>query len=58
MSIDKISIGLGDRLYFLHNIVPSNPRRYLILSLNTKLIIGPCSDISIKDRSVEKFGSI
>ena len=58
LSNDIISTGFGEWLYPSHNIVSLNPKRFLILSSNTKAIFGPCGDISIIDPNVEKFGLI
>ena len=58
LSNEKTSTGLGERIYSLYNFVSLNPRRFLILSSNTKLIFGSCGDYSIIDPSVENFGFI
>ena len=58
LSKDKISTGLGDKLFPFHNIVSLNPRRLPILSSNTKPSISPRGIISTIDPSVEKFGLI
>ena len=42
LSNDKISTGLGDKLYASHNKVSLNPRRSPRVSSNTKPITGPC----------------
>ena len=55
LSNDKISTGLGDRLYSSDNVVALNPKRSLILSLVRKLINGCGEDISIKNQSVERL---
>ena len=55
---DKISTGLGDKLYSSYIAVELNPKRSAILSLCRKLINGSCLEISIIDPSVEKFGLI
>ena len=41
LSNERISTGLGDKLYSSHNIVSPNPRSLPILSSKTKSIIGP-----------------
>ena len=56
LSNNKLSTGLGDRLYSLYKMVSSNPKRFLIDSSNTKPIIGPCGSIVMIDPIVEKFG--
>ena len=56
LSNDKISTGVGDRLYSSYNVVALNPKRFHILSLGRKLINGSCLEISIIDPSVEKLG--
>ena len=58
LSNDFMSTGLVEILYSSYNIVPGNPRRFLILSLNTKLIIGPCGDVYLILPNVLKFGFI
>ena len=58
LSNERISTGLGDKLYSSYNIVSSKPQRLPILSSNTKPIIGPCFFISTIDPRVEKFGLI
>ena len=58
LSNDKISTGLSDRVYSWYKIVSRNPRSFLIVSSNTKLIIGPCGEISIIDPNVIKFDLI
>ena len=57
LSNDKISTGLGDILYFLYNIVSSNPKIFPMLSSKTKPIIAGVF-IPIKDPRVLKFGLI
>ena len=51
-----MSTGLGDKLYSTHNIVSLDPRRFPILSSNTKPIIGHLGDIVIILPNVLKFG--
>ena len=58
LSNERISTGLGDKLYSWYNIVSSKPKRLPILSSNTKPIIGPFGFISTIDPSVEKFAFI
>ena len=58
LSKDKISTGLGDRLYFAHNRFSVNPRSIPTLSSNTKLIVGPGVNISTILPKVLKFGLI
>ena len=58
LSNDNISTGFSDRVYSSYNVLALNPKRSRILSSNMKLIIGPCGEISMKDPSVEKLGSI
>ena len=58
ISNDRISTGLGCRLYSSYNVFALNLKRSQILSSNIKLILGPCGDISIIDPKVEKIGLI
>ena len=58
LSNENLSTGLGDKLYSSYNIVSLNPRRFPILSQNTKPIVAPCGLTSLTDPSVEKFGLI
>ena len=58
ISNDKISTGLGERLYSSYFVVILNLSRSLILSSGTNVITGPWVDISLIDPSVEKFGLI
>ena len=58
LSNERISTGLGDKLYSSYNIVSLNSRSFQILSSNTKPIIDPFLLISTLDPSVEKFDLI
>ena len=55
---DKISTGLGNKLYSSYIVVLLNPKRPHILLSGTNVIIGPSVDNSTIDLSVEKFGLI
>ena len=58
LSNDMISTGLGDILYSSYIVVLANPNSCPLLSSGTKLIIGPCGDISMILPSVLKSGFI
>ena len=58
LSNDKVSTGLDDKLDSSHIIVSLNPKRFPIVSLNTKPVIGPCWRISIILPIVLTFGDI
>ena len=58
ISKDKISTGLGDRLYSSENVLVLIYKKSRIKSLNIKLINGPHGEIAILNLDVEKFGLI
>ena len=58
LSNDKLSTGLGDRLYSAYSVVALNLKRSHILSWDTNEITGSEVDISIIDPRVEKLGSV
>ena len=58
LSNDRISKGLDDKLSSYHKIVSLNPRRFPLLSSNTKPVIGPYGWISTILPNVLKFGFI